>query len=162
MCAGCHNLIDPIGFGFEKFDAIGMRREKHKLLVFPRRQRRRGQTRKAEGSGARHRYARVRRRSREFRVHDPAGVRRDAGANAAVSGVHCKAGVPLHGRPSGHAGRPAMLRQALETFRQSGFRFKELIVYLASSKDMHSSGRDSMSHVITKRNRLSRRTFSRA
>ena len=35
MCVGCHNLIDPVGFGFEKFDAIGMRREKHKLLFFP-------------------------------------------------------------------------------------------------------------------------------
>ena len=35
MCAGCHNLIDPIGFGLEKFDAIGMRREKHKLLFYP-------------------------------------------------------------------------------------------------------------------------------
>ena len=30
-CATCHNLIDPIGFGFEKFDAIGARREKLKL-----------------------------------------------------------------------------------------------------------------------------------
>ncbi len=27
-CAGCHNLIDPIGFGLEKFDAIGQRRDK--------------------------------------------------------------------------------------------------------------------------------------
>src|SRR5258708_28873669 len=35
MWAGCHNLIDPIGFGFEKFDAIGMRRENHKLLFYP-------------------------------------------------------------------------------------------------------------------------------
>lgn len=26
-CAGCHTLVDPIGFGFEKFDAIGGRRE---------------------------------------------------------------------------------------------------------------------------------------
>src|SRR5206468_4647424 len=34
VCAGCHNLIDPIGFGLEKFDAIGMRREKPKLLFF--------------------------------------------------------------------------------------------------------------------------------
>ena len=23
MCATCHKLIDPIGFGFEKFDAVG-------------------------------------------------------------------------------------------------------------------------------------------
>ena len=30
-CASCHNLIDPIGFGFEKFDAIGQRREKLRL-----------------------------------------------------------------------------------------------------------------------------------
>ena len=33
-CSTCHNLIDPIGFGFEKFDAIGARREKFKLLFF--------------------------------------------------------------------------------------------------------------------------------
>ena len=26
-CASCHNLIDPIGFGLEKFDAVGRRRE---------------------------------------------------------------------------------------------------------------------------------------
>lgn len=31
-CAGCHKLIDPIGFGFEKFDAIGGRREKATLM----------------------------------------------------------------------------------------------------------------------------------
>ncbi len=35
-CAGCHNLIDPIGFGFEKFDAIGGRRDKMKLPVLRR------------------------------------------------------------------------------------------------------------------------------
>ncbi len=26
-CASCHKLIDPIGFGFEKFDAVGARRD---------------------------------------------------------------------------------------------------------------------------------------
>jgi hypothetical protein len=34
-CAGCHALIDPIGFGLEKFDAIGMYRDKQKRLFFP-------------------------------------------------------------------------------------------------------------------------------
>ena len=29
VCATCHNLIDPIGYGFEKFDAIGVRRDKY-------------------------------------------------------------------------------------------------------------------------------------
>ena len=33
-CAGCHNLIDPIGFGLEKFDAIGARRDKLQLRFF--------------------------------------------------------------------------------------------------------------------------------
>ena len=31
-CANCHNLIDPIGFGLEKFDAVGARRDKYELL----------------------------------------------------------------------------------------------------------------------------------
>src|SRR5258706_1756163 len=35
VCASCHSLMDPIGFGLEKFDAIGMRREQHKLLFYP-------------------------------------------------------------------------------------------------------------------------------
>lgn len=34
-CARCHKLIDPIGFGFEKFDAIGARREKQKIIFAP-------------------------------------------------------------------------------------------------------------------------------
>lgn len=39
-CAGCHNLIDPIGHGLEKFDGIGERREKLKLSFYPDRQQR--------------------------------------------------------------------------------------------------------------------------
>jgi hypothetical protein len=39
-CASCHNLIDPIGFGLEKFDAIGGFREKMRVTIpsFDRRQ----------------------------------------------------------------------------------------------------------------------------
>ncbi len=33
-CATCHNLIDPIGFGFEKFDAVGARRDKYQLTFY--------------------------------------------------------------------------------------------------------------------------------
>jgi hypothetical protein len=32
-CASCHTLIDPIGFGFEKFDGIGARREKARVEI---------------------------------------------------------------------------------------------------------------------------------
>jgi hypothetical protein len=34
-CSSCHALIDPIGFAFEKFDAVGMYHEKPKLLFYP-------------------------------------------------------------------------------------------------------------------------------
>ncbi|MFN7920491.1 MAG: DUF1592 domain-containing protein [Bryobacteraceae bacterium] len=35
VCAGCHSLVDPIGFGLEKFDAIGRYREKEKVVIHP-------------------------------------------------------------------------------------------------------------------------------
>jgi hypothetical protein len=34
-CAGCHNLMDPIGAGLEKFDAVGARRDNYKLFFYP-------------------------------------------------------------------------------------------------------------------------------
>jgi hypothetical protein len=34
FCATCHNLIDPIGVGFEKFDAVGARRDQYQLLFY--------------------------------------------------------------------------------------------------------------------------------
>jgi len=39
-CMGCHSMIDPIGYGFEKFDAIGQRRDKLRLtfLALPGRE----------------------------------------------------------------------------------------------------------------------------
>src|SRR5437660_619358 len=33
-CATCHSMIDPIGFALENFDAIGVRREKARLLFY--------------------------------------------------------------------------------------------------------------------------------
>src|SRR5262245_31407270 len=34
-CSGCHGLMDTVGFGLEKFDAIGQRREKQVIMVTP-------------------------------------------------------------------------------------------------------------------------------
>ncbi|HVT95767.1 MAG TPA: DUF1592 domain-containing protein [Bryobacteraceae bacterium] len=34
FCASCHNLIDPIGVGFEKFDAVGARRDQYQLVFY--------------------------------------------------------------------------------------------------------------------------------
>ena len=107
-CAGCHNLIDPIGFGFEKFDAIGARRDKLQLR-FDR----------PSGEG-----------ERATRTEDRRGVSistppdrwpgfpnstftspKELGAvlatQPAVPGMHGEAVFPLHRGPHGDAGRPA-------------------------------------------------------
>jgi len=47
-CATCHRLIDPIGFGLEKFDPVGARREKLKLTFFPDRRNRDAPPKSAE------------------------------------------------------------------------------------------------------------------
>jgi hypothetical protein len=45
VCAGCHSLMDPIGFGLEKFDVIGRRRETQRITFFPDRRDRAGRAR---------------------------------------------------------------------------------------------------------------------
>lgn len=35
VCATCHTLVDPIGFGLEKFDPIGRYREAERIVVYP-------------------------------------------------------------------------------------------------------------------------------
>jgi hypothetical protein len=141
MCVGCHSLIDPVGFGFEKFDAIGMRRETHKLQFFPQ----------LTGVAAR----RAKPKEVELEI-DTAGF--IAGIENSRFTSPRELGELLARMPQCHecivkqvfrymAGRldtPAdrsMLRQALETFRNSGFRFKELIVFLAAAKDTNIPGR---------------------
>ena len=34
-CAACHNLIDPVGFGLERFDAIGRYKRSRMVTIFP-------------------------------------------------------------------------------------------------------------------------------
>jgi hypothetical protein len=141
MCVRCVSLFDPVGFGFEKFDAIGMRREKHKLLFFP------------AGSGVAARRAKPKEVELEIDTQGfVAGLENSRFTTPRELGELLARTPQCHecvvkqvfrfmaGRFDTPADRP-MLRQALETFRQSGFRFKELIVYLASAKDMQLSGR---------------------
>lgn len=35
VCASCHSLVDPVGFGFEKFDAIGRHRTEELVIIAP-------------------------------------------------------------------------------------------------------------------------------
>ena len=129
-CARCHNLIDSIGFGLEKFDAIGKRREKESIQFFP-----------AHGD------------------YDakPKTVELDLDASGIVLGIpdsqfsspkelgkllaatsQCQSCIVKQlfryalGRPETPADR-STLEQALETFRGSQFQFKELIISLVKS-----------------------------
>jgi len=141
MCVGCHSLIDPVGFGFEKFDAIGTRREKHKLLFFPQ----------VTGAAAR----RAKPKEIELDIDTKgfvAGLEGSHFTNPRELGEMLARTPQCHecivkqvfrymaGRLDTPADRP-MLRQALETFRSSNFRFKELVVYLAKAQATQSTGR---------------------
>ena len=129
-CATCHRLIDPIGFGFEKFGPIGASREKLSLTFFP---------------------------ARRERNKPPRTVELDLDTTANIAGfLHSDFSSPrelglllaknplcqecvvkqlfryMYGRPETPADRP-IIESALRRFRESRFRFKELIVALASS-----------------------------
>jgi hypothetical protein len=128
-CATCHNLIDPIGFGLEKFDAIGAYRPQHQLLFYP------------EGH--------------DSRRDKPEEVLLEIDSSGEVAGLpdssfssprelgELLARTPtcqecivkqlfryMSGRPETAADRP-LIEHALEAFRGSGFRLKEALVQLA-------------------------------
>jgi hypothetical protein len=137
-CSTCHNLIDPIGLGFEKFDAIGARREKLKLQFF---------------DGAQNRN---RRQSRQVELElDTTGYvagipgskfssPRELGEVLAAS-KHCQECLVKQyfrytaGRLETPADRP-LIRQVFNDFRSSQFRFKELMVSLVRSREFSKGG----------------------
>ncbi len=125
-CARCHNLIDSIGFGFEKFDAIGRRQDKLKISF------NRGRSGQA-----------------------PAGVELPLDTRGAIAGLanssftdareigiilsksgacqRCMATQVFRyatGRHETPADRAALDRISAE-FRQSGFKFRQLLISVA-------------------------------
>jgi len=146
-CAGCHKLMDPIGFGFEKFDAIGARREKFQLEF-------RGLAGDvAADAPARRRIA-------------PRIVKLDIDSNGTVAGLPdsqfsspAELGAVLAkspqcqecmvkqyfrytaGRLETAADRP-LLRKVFDDFRSSGFQFQEMMVSLTLRREF--AGLDSI------------------
>ncbi|MDA1314727.1 MAG: DUF1592 domain-containing protein [Acidobacteria bacterium] len=146
-CATCHKLIDPIGFGLERFDAIGARRETFQLqFVAPR---------PAGGDG-----------EREVKTVDldidPAGY--VAGLPASEFTSPSQLGAVLakseqcqecvvkqyfryaFGRMETLGDRP-MIGRVGDAFRNSGFRFRELIVALM--RERASLDRGEATHVAS-------------
>jgi len=132
-CAGCHNLVDPVGFGFEKFDAIGQRRDKLKLTF--------GES-FAENKTARPKLTTVE-LDLDTKGH-VAGIPnsnftspKELGAVLAAS-PQCQECVVkqyfryVAGRTETPADRP-LIRSVFEDFRRSGFRFQEMIISMVSN-----------------------------
>jgi hypothetical protein len=135
VCAGCHSLVDPIGFGFEHFDAIGKYRSAEKVVIYPTfdEMKTRRKTRPTE-------Y--------ELEIDAKGFLRGVAGAEF---GSPRELGEVLAREPACQrcvvkqlfryaAGRSEtaedgpVIDAAYERFRRSQFRFRELIMALAGSE----------------------------
>jgi hypothetical protein len=129
-CASCHSLIDPIGFGLEKFDAIGARREQHKLLFYP------------ELHGVAARRAKPKEVLLDLDTKGwVAGIQNSEFTNGRQLGEILAKTPECHeclvkqlfrymaGRQDTAADR-ALLAAATDDFRKSKFRFKELMISL--------------------------------
>jgi len=141
-CASCHKLIDPIGFGFEKFDAVGARREQL-VLQF------RGSTRVDDAPAATDSKSKFSTRTIkvDFNTNgDVAGLPNSQFASPAeLGGVLAKSPVCQEcmvkqyfrytaGRLETPADRP-VIQKTLDDFRRSQFRFRELIVSLVLQRE---------------------------
>jgi len=142
VCATCHNLIDPIGIGFEKFDAVGARRDKYELRFYG-----------GHGGGR----------------QPPKTVSLTMDTNGFVAGIpdsHFSSprelGAVLSKTPqcqecmvkqyfryaAGRMETPAdhpVIQQAVEHFRNSQFRFQELIIAIARGREF--PGEEGTAHV---------------
>jgi hypothetical protein len=131
-CASCHRLVDPIGFGFEKFDTTGRRREVLPVVLQPTPQQRKQGLKPEE---------------RELPIDASGTVAGlpdsdfssplEAGKILAASEV-CQQCIVKQffryafGRHETAADQPT-IDHVFTAFRDSEFRFRELIISLAGS-----------------------------
>jgi hypothetical protein len=130
-CSSCHRLVDPIGFGFEKFDAIGQRRERLTLTFFPARgDQENRETKKVELD--------LDTRAKVQGILDSEfSSPKELGAILA-NNRECQMCIVrqlfryAHGRPENPDDRPA-LETAFRRFKDSQFQFQELMINLAKA-----------------------------
>jgi mono/diheme cytochrome c family protein len=135
VCAGCHSLVDPIGFGFEKFDAIGRYREAERVLIHPTVDeiRTRRKTKPTEYNLPIQAQGMVRGLSDAgFTSPRELGLilaKEPACQRCIVKQLFRYAA----GRPEAAEDQP-VIERAFQRFRDSRFRFSELIMAIASSE----------------------------
>jgi len=146
-CRTCHSLVDPIGFGLEKFDAVGARREKFQL-----------QFATGRGEGAAARRGGFKTVSIDLDVAgyvtgipDEKGNPSSAFSSPAQLGAvlakskNCQECVATQyfryttGREKTAADRPA-IRKIVDDFRKSQFHFKELIISMVLQREFPNAG----------------------
>ncbi len=140
-CAGCHGLIDPIGYGFEKFDAVGQRREKLKLTF--------GQS---FGEGGRRGDIKLTTVELNFdTTGQVAGLPNSAFSSPKELGAvladspQCQECVVkqyfryVAGRTETPGDRP-LIRSVMADFRKSDFRFKEMIISMVRAREFSGQG----------------------
>jgi hypothetical protein len=133
-CSGCHRLIDPIGFGFENFDAIGRFRDKQMIRIYPTfdEMKNKTKTRPTEHQLDIDPKGFIQGMpNSEFTSPKEAGriLASDAGCQKCVVKMLFRYAT---GRPETEADQPA-IDAALAEFRDSQFRFKNLIIAIATS-----------------------------
>jgi hypothetical protein len=148
-CAGCHKLVDPIGFGLEKFDAVGARREKLELQF-------RGKGDSENPEDDKKSKFRVRKIELDFDTHGVvAGIPDSDFTSPAELGAvlakspQCQECVVKQyfrytsGRLDGTADR-ALIRQVLRDFQRSDFRFREMMVSLVVHREFPAAEIDTL------------------
>ncbi len=133
-CSGCHSLVDPVGFGFEKFDAVGKHREKQLVTIFPTfdetsTKRKVQPTEYKLGIEAEGDVLGL----KDARFQSPRQLGKilagEPGCQKCVAKMLFRW---ASGRPEEPDDQP-LIETALERFRQSGFKFRELVVATAVS-----------------------------
>jgi hypothetical protein len=129
-CSSCHRLIDPIGFGLEKFDAIGAHRDKLLLTFRPGRKEKKETTTALLDLDTSGEIAGI--QNSEF--HSPKEL-----GHVLAESSECRQCVVkqlfrfAYGRMETPADRP-LIDSAFDRFRNSQFRFKELMIALAAAQ----------------------------
>jgi len=140
-CAGCHVLVDTIGFGLEKFDADGKYRDKEKVVIYP---------------SFDEIQKKIKTKPTEYQLnldtaafikgipHSEFSTPRELG-RVLASEPACQKCIVKQlfryalGRPETAADQPE-IDAAMETFRNSQFRFQRLIIAIVTSKQFLGEG----------------------